>query len=109
MRKTVQLLRFDADAKLQSGDFAGAARSVRGALNAARSFGDEPGALPQLVRIAGVAVVSKSVPRLLAQGDPDEKDLEMLQKEFGAKSDILTGRWRGAGSGPCNKFPCRRW
>jgi hypothetical protein len=57
-----------------------ALRSCRAGLNAARSLGDEPLAITQLIRIAGVAIACKEVERALAQGEPDPAALADFQR-----------------------------
>jgi hypothetical protein len=70
-----------------------AIHSCRAALNSGRTLGDEPLIISQLVRIACVAVACQAVERTLAQGEPDPKDLEELQrllKEEDTHNPLLT-------------------
>jgi hypothetical protein len=80
VRQVVFLLQLDAALQAQDGDLKGALRSCRAQLNAARSIGDEPLLISQLVRIAGVFITCPSVERVLAQGEPDPDDLLDMQK-----------------------------
>ena len=97
VRKTVRLLRLDAVAEMQAGNAKAAARSIRAALNAGRSIGDEPGCLGAVVRIAGVSVAAGAVKRWLAQSEPDGPDLDTLQKELEAEEryPYWPTAWRG--------------
>ncbi len=79
-RSLLFLLHMDVLARAQDGDLKGALRSCRALLNAARSLGDEPLLISQLVRMAGVGVATTAVQRVLAQGEPDADDLLDLQK-----------------------------
>jgi hypothetical protein len=79
-RKVCFLLRLDVVAQAHQGDCKGALRSCRALLNAARSLGDEPLMVTQLVRIAGVVTAFKAVERVLAQSEPDFEDVMELQK-----------------------------
>jgi hypothetical protein len=79
------LLQLDMLAQGEQGDLKVALRSCRALLNAARSLGDEPLMVTQLVRMAGVLIACKAVERVLAQGEPDPDDLFELQKVFEAE------------------------
>jgi hypothetical protein len=79
-RAVFALLAYDARRLAQAGDLKGAMTSCRAALNAARSLGDEPMGISQLIRTAGVAVACREVERVLAQGAPAEEDLAALQR-----------------------------
>ena len=74
------LLRSDAWVRAQDGDAAGALVSCRGILNAARSLGDEPLAVSQLIRNAGAAVACQTAERVLALGEPGPEELARLQR-----------------------------
>jgi hypothetical protein len=76
------LLHLDVLAQAQDGDLKGALRSCKALLNAARSIGDEPLMVSQLVRIAGVIMACQSVERVLGQGDPDPDDLLDMQRRL---------------------------
>jgi hypothetical protein len=54
--------------------------ACRAALNAARSIGDEPIFVSQLVRIAGVVMACPAIERTLGQGEPPTEELSALQK-----------------------------
>jgi hypothetical protein len=77
--KVVALLRYDALERAQKGDARAALQSCRAALNAARSLGDEPFLVSQLIRIGGVATVCETVERVLALGEATDVELAMLQ------------------------------
>jgi hypothetical protein len=79
-RSILSLLQLDAMLRAQEGDMKGALHSCRALLNAARSLGDEPLLISQLIRIAGVAVACSTIERVLAQGEPEPDDLIELQK-----------------------------
>jgi hypothetical protein len=79
-RAVVNLLRYDALNLAQEGDAAGALRSCRAIVNAARSLDDEPLMISQLIRNAGIAVAASTVERTLALGEPPEEELAKLQK-----------------------------
>jgi hypothetical protein len=78
-RSVVNLLFYDALRQAQRKDPRAALRSCRAALNAARSLGDEPFAISQLIRIAGVLMACQGIERTLAQGEPAPEDLASLQ------------------------------
>ena len=84
-REVCHLLQLDAMAEAESGDPHAALESCRASLNAARSIGDEPTAISQLIRVATVTSTCRMAGRVLAQGEPDDSDLkafqEMLQNE----------------------------
>jgi hypothetical protein len=79
-RRLMSLLQCGLLVQAQDGDLRGALRSCRALLNVARSIGDEPLAISQLVRIAGIGIVYKSTERVLNQGDPRGEDLLSLQR-----------------------------
>src|SRR5262249_49553545 len=75
------------------GDPARALRSARAGLVVARSIGDEPLLISQLVRIACTRVAVQSALQTLAWGEPKD-GLAELQAEFRAEADypwLLTG------------------
>ncbi len=78
-RNVVQLLLHDALQCDQRQDMKGALTSCQAALNAARSLGDEPLAISQLVRTAGVFLACQGVERALAQGELRAEDLTGMQ------------------------------
>jgi hypothetical protein len=81
-RAAAALLRYDALRRAHAGDVGGALVSCRGALNAGRSIGDEPLAISQLIRNAGVAVACHAAEWALAQGEAGPDDLAALQRAF---------------------------
>jgi hypothetical protein len=78
-RAIASLLRYDTIDQAQKNNARQALRSAQAILNAARSLGDEPIMISQLIRLACVAVSAGMVERVLAQGEPPVKDLEALQ------------------------------
>jgi hypothetical protein len=80
VRAVTALLRYEALRSSEGGDMKGAMRACHATLNAARSLGDEPMPISQLVRIACVVVACQAVERTLAQGQPGSKDLTDLQQ-----------------------------
>jgi hypothetical protein len=79
-REVANLVHDDALLRAQEKDADGALRSVRAGVNAGRSAGDMPGAVPQLVRIACVDQSVRTLERVLAQGEPSADALEALQR-----------------------------
>ena len=79
-RDITTLLRLQATMQAHRGEPGPALRSCLGALNAARSIGDEPIAISQLVRMACVGVTCKAAERVLAQSQPAAADLADLQR-----------------------------
>lgn len=79
-RRIADLLQYDAALRAHDGDADGALASCRGMLNAGRSLGDEPSLITQLVRIAVTNMALDSVERALAQGEPSERALALLQE-----------------------------
>jgi hypothetical protein len=80
VRAVTALLRYEALRSGEGGDMKGAMRACQATLNAARSLGDEPLVISQLVRVACVVVACQAVERTLAQGEPGSKDLTDLQQ-----------------------------
>jgi hypothetical protein len=78
-RVIMALLRYDVLDRAQAADMKGAVVSCRALLNAARSLGDEPLALSQLIRMAGVMMACGCGERVLAQGEPNPADLATFQ------------------------------
>jgi hypothetical protein len=79
-RQVMHLLLCDALQCDQRQDMKGALTSCQAALNTARSLGDEPLSISQLVRIAGAVLACQGVERALAQGEPAAEDLTAMQK-----------------------------
>jgi hypothetical protein len=82
VRKVFYLLQLELTVQAQDGDLAGALRSCRAMLNAARSLGDEPFLVTQLVRMAGIGITVRAVERVLAQGEPEPEELLQLQNDM---------------------------
>jgi hypothetical protein len=87
LREIVQILKADVILQAQDGDGDGALHSCRALINCARSVGDEPYLVSQLVRIAGRSTGLGLVVRVLAQTEPSERALadvqELLAREEG--------------------------
>ncbi len=66
--------------RIRSGETQKALASCRAAFNAARSLGDEPIYISQLIRTAGVINACQAIERTLAQGEPPPEDMAALQK-----------------------------
>jgi hypothetical protein len=81
-RTVMTLLLFDARLRAQDGDIEGALTSVLAILGAARSIGDEPYTISQLVRMAGSGVATNTLERILAQGQASPNSLANLQGAF---------------------------
>ncbi len=78
-RTVSQLLKADAAVRANDGDLDGALDTCQAILGTARSMGDEPMLISQLVRngIDGVAV--KAIRRVLGQGEPSDSALLRVQ------------------------------
>jgi hypothetical protein len=81
------LLAYDVLLRAQDKDVDGALASCRGILNCGRSIGDEPTLISMLVRIALNALATKKVERALAQGEPSEAALSVIQQEFADEAE----------------------
>jgi hypothetical protein len=79
VREIAMLLHFDALNLAQKNKADESLRSCRAALNAGRSFGDEPFLISQLVRIACIAVANGAAERTLALGEPSIKEIARMQ------------------------------
>ncbi|HZY90394.1 MAG TPA: hypothetical protein VFE78_36570 [Gemmataceae bacterium] len=79
VRQVSHLLTRDALRHEQRSDLNAALASCRASLNAARSLGDEPVALSQLVRTACVINTCQALERALAQGEPPPGGLTVMQ------------------------------
>jgi hypothetical protein len=79
-REVAHLLSLDALRRALDGDGNGAVRSCRAAVNVGRSFGDEPTAISQLVRVACVRMALRALERSLALTEADGPSLEELQR-----------------------------
>jgi hypothetical protein len=100
-RAIANLLQNDALLLAQEGDTDGALRSVRAGLNTARSIGDEPMLISQLVRIACRAVALGTLERVLAQGEPSPEALAEFQQllEMEDEENLLLYGIRGERAG----------
>jgi hypothetical protein len=78
-RTAGRLLAADAAIRAHDGDLDGALDSCRAILGVARSIGDEPFFIGQLVRMATGSVAMKSARRALGQGEPSDEALARLQ------------------------------
>jgi hypothetical protein len=96
-RQTANLLQQEMVLRLRDGDIEGACVAARAMLVAARSVGDEPFTVSQLIRIACASVAARSLERVLGQGEPIEATLATLQKmlEEEETTPYLTIAFRG--------------
>ncbi|WP_435015296.1 hypothetical protein TA3x_002835 [Tundrisphaera sp. TA3] len=78
-RTAARLLVADAMIRAQDGDADGALDSCRAILGVARSIGDEPFSISQLVRIAIDTVAAQATVRVLGLGEPSDAALARLQ------------------------------
>jgi hypothetical protein len=101
IRTVAQLLEYDVLLLAEANDGDAAADSCRAMLNAARSLGDEPLLLSQLVRIALRATAVRAVERTLAQTEPSPAALRDLQRllEEEAAAPLLRIALRGERAG----------
>lgn len=86
-RDVANLLAHDASLRTQRGDIPGALLSCRATLGAARSLGDEPIFISQLVRNACRIVAFRQIERALAQGEAGKEVLAALQKDLEREAD----------------------
>jgi hypothetical protein len=100
-RGTASLLNYDAWFRAKSGDLEGALISCRALVNTARSIGDEPTLIAQLVRMAIRAIAVGQTERTLGQGEPPVAELAALQKamEEEAEEPLLRFALRGERGG----------
>src|SRR5207249_1488706 len=96
-RTVAALLRFAAIWHAQRGEAARAMRCCRAAVNVARSLGDEPFLISQMIRAAGLHTAGGALQRVLALTEPAEEDLALLQRMFAAEERHQGFRlgWRG--------------
>ena len=78
-RNTARLLKLDAILRAHEGDIDGSLESCRAILNVARSIGDEPFAIIQIVRIAIGRVALRAIEHVLSVGEPSEQALAKVQ------------------------------
>jgi hypothetical protein len=81
-RRIAMLLAFDALRYNQNGDGTNALTSCRAVLNAARSLGDEPITISQLIRNACVLSGCQAMERTLAQSEAAVNELMALQRSL---------------------------
>jgi hypothetical protein len=81
-RWRARLLQKDAILRADRGDVSGAIESSRAALGVARSLGDEPFAVSQLVRMACETVGLSTFERVLSQGKASAEALARIQADF---------------------------
>ena len=100
-REVAQMLSYDALFRAQSGDLDGAIVSCRALINNARSIGDEPTLIAQLVRMAIRAIAIGRAERTLGLGEPSADELAVLQKamEEEAEEPLLRIAARGERGG----------
>lgn len=79
-RRIMTLLVYEAMRQNQRGDSKKALTACAATLNAARSLGDEPIFISQLIRIAGVTLTCQAIERTLGQGEPQPEDMRAVQK-----------------------------
>lgn len=79
-RPIMSLFVYEAMRQNQRGDSKKALTACRAALNAARSIGDEPLLISQLIRIAGVVLTCRAIERTLGQGEPSPEDMTAMRK-----------------------------
>jgi hypothetical protein len=100
-REVAHLLKLDAALPAQDGDIDGALVSIRAALNAGRSIGDEPISNSQLLRIHLRRMARNSLERTLAQGQPSADAMailqELLEDEDGQLLFLFAARGERAG------------
>lgn len=85
-RTVAMLLQFDALARAAAGDIDGALGSARAILGVARSIGDEPLAISQLVRMAITNVATDVIERSLARGQASDAALAATQAALAAEA-----------------------
>lgn len=87
-RRIVTLLCFDALRHAQERDTISALNSCQAAFHAARSLGDEPFAVSQLIRTGGAIQSCQTIERVLAQGEPPPERLADLQDLLRREDDF---------------------
>jgi ABC-type transport system involved in multi-copper enzyme maturation permease subunit len=81
-RTIATLLSYDVLWRAEEGDADGALASCRAITNSGRCIGDEPTMISMLVRLACRAVALGRIERALAQGEPSEGALTVLQEQL---------------------------
>lgn len=79
-QRILTLLVYESMRMNQKGEGPNALIACRAALNAARSLGDEPFTVSQLIRSTGVVRICRAIERTLGQGEPPLEDMVALQK-----------------------------
>src|SRR5262249_39912293 len=79
-RAIAALLRFCVTLQLHDRQTDEALNTAHALLNCARSIGDEPISISQLVRIAITAITINAVERILGQSEPSSAALEELER-----------------------------
>jgi hypothetical protein len=79
-RTAANLMRYRAVLLAQQNKPDEALEATRGILVAARSVGDEPLLISQLIRIACTAIATQTLERVLAQGEPSSEALKQMQE-----------------------------
>jgi hypothetical protein len=87
-RRVAHLLTREALLHEQRGDLKAALVSCRASFNAARSLGDEPVGLSQLIRTATVNNTCQALERVLAQGEPPPDELAAIQRSLREEDDF---------------------
>ncbi len=100
-REVANVLSYDAMLRAHDRQFDEALSSCQAILNVARSIGDEPTLISQLVRIACDSVALRKIERTLAQGEPPDSALAMSQKllEEEAEAPLMLFGTRGERGG----------
>lgn len=100
-RGVFTLLHWDSMRRAEAEDMVGALDSCRAMLNAARSVGEEPTLIAQLVRIAGLSMAISATERALAQGEAPPGKLRELQQlvELEMKEPLMAYGLRGERAG----------
>jgi hypothetical protein len=100
-RDICQLLWLDVALLAQERDVDKALASVRAGLNVARSLGDEPTHISQLIRLACRTTAIRSLERVLAQGEPSIDALaavqQVLEQEDAFPALLVAARGERAG------------
>jgi len=79
-RKLARLLKLDVEGRIQKKDWDGAVTSVIAIVNVARSPGDAPFVISQLVRMSIDTTAIQALTRILDQGTPSDRTLARLQE-----------------------------
>jgi hypothetical protein len=86
-RKGANLLFCEGIRRAHHDDGEGALAACRASLNAGRSIGDEPPAIPQMVRVACQGVAFDALERILAQCSPGAESLTQTQRLWQDEAD----------------------